>query len=591
MALINSLTSGVTALKSFTRGMEVIGDNIANVNTTAFKSSRIDYTDSFSNMLRNSSSSNGNASNVTSSQLGTGVKVQTVASNFNQGFIDNTGVETDLAVAGEGFFRVIDPVNNTEYATRAGNFRIDDNGNMVTTDGFRLQGLMGGAIEYDVFLDAGNNLVYQIRDGFPTPYDGDTIADLNVQPPQLNTTTGSLRVHSTAPVGFSAIPLNNQGVPYPLSELDTQLAAATPTTGPAGSQGFSFGGNYTSFQSMMDQVAVKTISTTQFSRAIAAENGGNGLEIFSGGYTTVADLETEAADASKATEINTALAAMNAGAGIAIGGNNYTTLAAIRTDIDAATITEVAANAALDAINGGGGLLSSSTNYTSLSDIRSAINDETIMEADADRALAAANSGNGITPLFTSLSELRSGIDATIVSVADINSALASSSVTIDGTTYDGSSGSGWADLNALYKINKVTGDTYSLADINQKSPRVSSFSFDVQGNLNITMSDGNSYTQGKLLLMNFSDPQALVKEGDGLYTGFDAAGVVGSFTSNTPGENGLGKILQRSLEQSNVDLTAEFANMITVQRSFQAGSRVVTVSDEILNEVVNLKR
>jgi len=505
MALINSLTSGVSALKSFTRGMEVIGDNISNVNTTAFKASRINYTDSFSNMLRNSSSSNGNASNVTSSQLGTGTKVQTVSSNFNQGYIDNTGVETDLAIAGEGFFRVLDPVNNTEYATRAGNFRLDDRGNITTTDGFRVQGLMGGEIEYDVFLDSRDNLVYRIRDGFPTDITADTVADLNVTPPSLNTTTDTLRIHDIAPAGLKAIPLSSLRTPYSLSELETQIQ---------GFGGLGFGGPYTTIDSMEDAVRVGTIQEDQFNRALQAEGGGTGL---------------------------------------AIGGTDYTSLTQLRAAIDAGTVTEAAVNTAL---------------------------------------ASAGASNTGIVPNFETLSGIRAALTAGVMDEAAINTALGSNAITVDGTTYDGSAaGQEWADLNSLYIINPVTGESYTIDQINTGAPRSESFSFDVQGNLNLTMSDGNSFTMGKLLLMNFNDPQALVREGDGLYTGFDAAGVVGDFLTNYPGENGIGNILQRSLEQSNVDLTAEFANMITAQRSFQAGSRVVTVSDEILSEVVNLKR
>ena len=60
---------------------------------------------------------------------------------------------------------------------------------------------------------------------------------------------------------------------------------------------------------------------------------------------------------------------------------------------------------------------------------------------------------------------------------------------------------------------------------------------------------------------------------------------------NNSPGTNGLGQIEVGTLELSNVDLAKEFANMITTQRSFQAGSRIVTVSDSLLEEVINLKR
>ena len=88
--------------------------------------------------------------------------------------------------------------------------------------------------------------------------------------------------------------------------------------------------------------------------------------------------------------------------------------------------------------------------------------------------------------------------------------------------------------------------------------------------------------------------PQALLKEGNNLYSGISAAGPLGGAESPTmaaPKSGGLGGIRANALEASNVDLTNEFANLITTQRGFQASARIITTSDEILQEVVNLKR
>jgi flagellar hook protein FlgE len=100
------------------------------------------------------------------------------------------------------------------------------------------------------------------------------------------------------------------------------------------------------------------------------------------------------------------------------------------------------------------------------------------------------------------------------------------------------------------------------------------------------------------VLLQNFNDTSALMREGANLYTALDAAGPIGGgiFSNavaggNDPGANGLGRIQSGTLEQSNVDLTQQFSELITIQRSFQAGSRLITVSDSVLEDVVNLKR
>ncbi len=79
MSLIGTLTSGVSAMRTFTKGLEVIGNNIANVNTTGFKSSQANFSDSFSNTLKNSAPSSGGASNSGAVQVGTGVRLASVS--------------------------------------------------------------------------------------------------------------------------------------------------------------------------------------------------------------------------------------------------------------------------------------------------------------------------------------------------------------------------------------------------------------------------------------------------------------------------------------------------------------------------------
>jgi flagellar hook protein FlgE len=145
MALIGTLNSGVSALKTFTKDLEVIGDNIANVNTTAFKSSKVSIADDFSNTLRASQPGNGTTiSNVQASQIGSGVKISGINVNYNQGALSTTGQGTDLGISGDGYFLVKDG-NNMIFATRSGEFRWDDQGFLVNSSGMRVQGLTGTA--------------------------------------------------------------------------------------------------------------------------------------------------------------------------------------------------------------------------------------------------------------------------------------------------------------------------------------------------------------------------------------------------------------------------------------------------------------
>jgi len=142
MALIGTLTSGVSALKTFSEGLDVIGNNIANVNTTAYKSSSVSFADTFSNTLRAASSA---SSGDTSIQIGTGVQVAGISTNYTQGSLSSTGNSTDLAVSGSGYF-VVQDANGVNYATRDGSFHFDSSGDLVNSQGFNVLDSTGAKI-------------------------------------------------------------------------------------------------------------------------------------------------------------------------------------------------------------------------------------------------------------------------------------------------------------------------------------------------------------------------------------------------------------------------------------------------------------
>lgn len=146
MALIGTLTSGVSALRTFGKGLEVIGNNIANINTTGYKSSSASFAESFSNTLRGSAPSSGTTSSQSSMQVGTGVEISGIGTNFSQGALASTGNVTDLGISGSGFFIVKDATSTAVYATRDGTFRLDDKGFLITQNGLRVQGLTGGSV-------------------------------------------------------------------------------------------------------------------------------------------------------------------------------------------------------------------------------------------------------------------------------------------------------------------------------------------------------------------------------------------------------------------------------------------------------------
>jgi flagellar hook protein FlgE len=115
----------------------------------------------------------------------------------------------------------------------------------------------------------------------------------------------------------------------------------------------------------------------------------------------------------------------------------------------------------------------------------------------------------------------------------------------------------------------------------------VQSYTFDSSGNLNIELADGTTYNGGQVLLQNFTSPSQLQSVGDNLYTGMANAGPLAAPVA--PSSNGLGSIVNSSLEMSNVDLATQLTSLITTQRAYEANAKVITTSDEILQDLVNL--
>ncbi|MBC7087496.1 MAG: flagellar hook-basal body complex protein [Tissierellales bacterium] len=114
------------------------------------------------------------------------------------------------------------------------------------------------------------------------------------------------------------------------------------------------------------------------------------------------------------------------------------------------------------------------------------------------------------------------------------------------------------------------------------------SFSIDGSGNINGVYSNGNSYILGKIGVVGFKNPEGLEKIGNNNYVASNNSGLP---EAGTAGEKGLGVIRQGFLEMSNVDLANEFTEMIIASRAYQANSRSITTSDEMLQELINLKR
>ena len=153
MAYLGTLNTATSALQSFSQGLNDVGNNIANVNTTAFKATTASYADTFS---------------------GLGVQVAANSTDFTQGSLTTTGVPTDLAISGNGYFLLQNPSIPTQiFATRDGKFTLDPNGYLVNTLGYRVMG-------NDPLSNSGSFDNVPVRVHYPAVSSGSTLTIASV---------------------------------------------------------------------------------------------------------------------------------------------------------------------------------------------------------------------------------------------------------------------------------------------------------------------------------------------------------------------------------------------------------------------------
>ena len=502
-----ALSSGISALTSFSKGMEVIGNNIANVNTVSFKSSRIKYSETFNQVLKQSapSPSDGQGSNVQASQVGLGVQVEGIVGQFHQGGLASTNQLTDLAISGEGFFLVRDARDDTSaFATRGGDFRIDDRGYLVTSSGLRVQGKFDGSIGFEVDVNGDGEWAFV---------------------PNEDSTRGTIK-----PTKIGDIQID-----YRKDQADVTNDTYDYDDPDVSRNSVMYTNHLVARDGTADENPIWAIPGATVDQYIY---GASALEQHRVGAFVFDDPDAP-------TEI------VGVTGWHAFMENAVNDLVALRNKSDQGA----------------------SGNFVTDAEIREAVSSDFFYQMFSTDIAADANvtmNGGRVQELFITNGNL------TWPSTIDAQS-------TIDGivATYPAD----FAEAENI--IQQVRAD---------KTPDLSRFSIDSEGTLRYFLANGDSFIRGQVMLVDFNDKTALIREGQNLYSGFGAAGLKEKSVSNPTGlqeagRNGLGLIKQGALELSNVDLTNEFAQMITTQRGFQAGSRIITVSDDILQEVVNLKR
>ncbi|HEY8391169.1 MAG TPA: flagellar hook-basal body complex protein, partial [Capillibacterium sp.] len=136
--MMRSMFAGVSGLRNHQTRMDVIGNNIANVNTVGYKTSRVTFADTLYQTLKGATAPQNNRGGINPQQVGLGVSLASIDVLHTPGNLQTTGVNTDLAIQGNGFFILSD--GNQEYYTRAGNFSMDTSGRLVYSNGLQLQG-------------------------------------------------------------------------------------------------------------------------------------------------------------------------------------------------------------------------------------------------------------------------------------------------------------------------------------------------------------------------------------------------------------------------------------------------------------------
>jgi flagellar hook protein FlgE len=175
--MLRAMYSAISGMRGFQTKLDVIGNNIANVNTPGFKAGRVMFSDLLSQTIQGASAPSTNLGGINPKQVGLGSKISSIDTIFTDGSIQSTSNPTDLAIQGNGFFILKDKANNTYY-TRAGNFKIDKDGYLVASNGMYVQGAAGkiqipaGATSFSIGNDG---VVSYITNGNSTPQTIDTI--------------------------------------------------------------------------------------------------------------------------------------------------------------------------------------------------------------------------------------------------------------------------------------------------------------------------------------------------------------------------------------------------------------------------------
>jgi len=677
--MMRSLFTGVSGLRSHQFWMDVIGNNIANINTVGFKAGRTTFAEALTQTLRAATRPVGNRGGINPIQIGLGTSIGSVDTLFTQGAPEVTGVQTDLAIQGDAFFVLSDGQN--EYYTRAGAFRFDADGRLVSPyNGYVLQGIMA---DRSGQIPAGGRIQ-------------DIILPLDQKIPAKATTKVQFKLNLNAgesPQGTitSSNPLlavEEAGDDSDLNGLYARGKANSTVTGMVPgitTVTVSDGTTTTTYTYVNEDAGDSSDDFHSLDDLIAEINndyiGVLQAELNSDGAIVITNLSGSELDLTFASSNGVLQAAFSAANGkLAAGATTQTDEFSHRATADEElTKLRDSRGGSLnlrvgDTINIsgniGGDLKSDSLTVaadTTLQDLADKIeevfgisnSDGVIIDSNGaikingdpgeDNAISSVSiqvAGNASFNSTMTFTETQSAKDVTfsteIIVYDDIGqehtlsltftktttsnlwrweAQLSGSEVLISGSTgtisfnpdgslasfsYDDGSNSlrfdpvnGASPVSLVLDMGTIDGfdgvtqlstpsATLSKSQDGYAAGDLVSIAIDTAGRIIGSFTNGVSQTLAQIVLAAFNNPGGLLRVGDNMFTASPNSGVP---VKGVPGETIQSTLLPGALEMSNVDLAQEFTNMIVAQRGFQANARIITITDEMLRELLNLKR
>lgn len=570
--MMRSLYSGVAGLKTHQTRMDVIGNNIANVNTTAYKSSSMTFSELMSQTTQKASGANATTGvgGTNAKQIGLGVKAGAINTAITtQGSAQSTGNPFDIMITGDNFFVVSNGSEN--FFTRDGSFYVDGAGNLaMTSTGYNVMG-------WGVDETTGN-----IKQ--------DTVT--------------ALRIMSAANMTYPPEATTQANISGILDENDKDVTSANGKTVNLNffdARGYSYTAKFTFKQSGEPNTNVYSMELTKLLDSTGAEIDISALDF---GNRTQQKMETK-------VTLNTDAYMWD---GKVLKTKDGTTEVANLADIfnqNGSLITpqdDAAAQKqqkALDAIAKAYGYEGSTDEFlnlyiTSAADPKQQLTmqdllgnmmagkNTDILPADGSTITMEGRYFEGTTVVFNKDTAKLESVGGSTTNLG-INAAFSQLGGNFSDITIDLSECTNY-DNKGTSTIGATSGDLDGPGTgCGRRLGDMIGVSIQKDGMIYASYDNGMNKLLGQIATAAFANASGLEKEGDNLYSAtlnsgeFDGIGV--DITA------GGGYMSPGQLEMSNVDLSSEFTEMITTQRGFQANSRIITVSDTLLEELTNLKR